>query len=247
MLLLIDLFGVCMQVYELILAGMGIVLFVAAIVFTGLKRDTKLLITMYLISLVMIAFPAISKVAFSEVTVEVQRLQCINQHLSNTPSDTILQEAARKKMETIQQQGGDTTNAATVIAIAQTNALLKDSVKALEWVEKGLRLNADNPRLMVLEKKLNTPRVQVESALKKISDSAANKASILRSLKEKTAALEKTANREADVLTTLTKANIVLGDTVKALKLADSTIRLYPQSKEAIRLKRSVSIKPVNH
>lgn len=243
MLLLINLFGVCMQLYEIILAAMGIVLFIAAIVFTGLKRDTKLLITMYLASLVMIAFPAISKVAFSEITVEVQRLQCINNRLADNPSDTTLQEAAKKKIEDIKRDGLDSTNTSTVITIANTNALLKDSVKAVEWVEKGLRSNINSKQLIKLKEKLNTPRVQIEVDLQKIKNNPANKET-LRQLNIKTKALEKTIAPSADVLTTLSKANAILGDSIKATQQVDAALRVNPKNAEAIKVKRNLFVKP---
>ena len=92
-----DIFGVCMQLYELVLAALGIILFISAIIFTALKRDVKLVISMYLISIIMIAFPALSKVAFADLTLEVQRLECINQKLVSNPADTILRNRARIK------------------------------------------------------------------------------------------------------------------------------------------------------
>lgn len=243
MLLLINLFGVCMQLYEIILAAMGVILFIAAIIFTGLKRDTKLLITMYLVSLVMIAFPAISKVAFSEVTVEVQRLQCINSRLADNPSDSALQEAAKKKIEDIKKDGLDANNTSTVVAIANTNALLKDSVKAVEWVEKGLRSNTNNQQLIKLKEKLNTPRVQIEVDLKKIKTDPANK-EVLRQLNIKTKALEKTNASGEEALTTLSKANALLGDTIKATKQVDAALKVNPKNLEAIKVKRNLFVKP---
>ena len=107
MLLLIDVFGVCMQLHEIILSVLGIILFIAAIVFTALKRDVKLLIAMYLLSIVMIAFPALSKIVFADVTLDVQRLECINNQLTKDPSDSTLQDAARKKIEDIKKSGLD--------------------------------------------------------------------------------------------------------------------------------------------
>ena len=99
MVLLFDIYGVCMQLYELVLAALGIILFISAIIFTALKRDVKLVIPMYLISIIMIAFPALSKVAFADVTLEVQRLECINQKLVSNPADTSLRNRARKQIE----------------------------------------------------------------------------------------------------------------------------------------------------
>jgi hypothetical protein len=171
MYLLVDLFGVCMQfmqLYEIVLGIMGIILFIAAIVFTALKYDTKLLIVMYLVSLVMIAFPAVTKVAFSEVTIEVQRLQCINEKLANNPADSSLQAEAKEMVEKIKKEGDATANVATVITLATTNALLGDSVKAAEWADKGLAVHENSERLQEFKHSVLTPRVQAEVQLKKL-------------------------------------------------------------------------------
>src|SRR5436190_16043570 len=118
-----DIYGVCMQLYELVLAALGIILFIAAIIFTALKRDVKLVISLFLISVVMIAFPALSKVAFADVTLEVQRLECINQKLVNNPTDTSLRNRAQNQIGVIKKDGLDSTNANTVAIVATANAL----------------------------------------------------------------------------------------------------------------------------
>src|SRR5437879_3722068 len=133
MVLLFDVYGVCMQLYELVLAALGIILFIAAIIFTALKRDVKLVISMYLLSIIMIAFPALSKVAFADVTIEVQRLECINQKLVSNPADSSLRERAQKQIEVVKKDGLDSTNSSTVATVATANALLGDSVKAAQW------------------------------------------------------------------------------------------------------------------
>src|SRR4030095_469123 len=150
MVLLFDVYGVCMQLYEFVLAALGIILFISAIIFTALKRDVKLVIPMYLISIIMIAFPALSKVAFADVTLEVQRLECINEKLVNNPADTSLRNLAQKQIAAVKKDGLDSTNASTVATVATSNALLGDSVKAAQWADKGLQFNPDSKTLLDL-------------------------------------------------------------------------------------------------
>src|SRR3954469_10600472 len=171
-----DIFGVCMQLYELVLAALGIILFISAIIFTALKRDVKLVISLFLISVVMIAFPALSKVAFADVTLEVQRLECINQKLVSNPADTILRNRARNQIEVIKKDGLDSTNANTVAIIATANALLGDSVKAAQWADKGLQFNPDSKTLLDLRDNVLTPRVRVEYQVNKLQQNPGDSA-----------------------------------------------------------------------
>lgn len=247
MLLLIDVFGVCMQLHEILLSILGIILFIASIVFTALKRDTKLLIIMYLISLVMIAFPALNKIAFADVTLEVQRLQCINDKLVTNPTDTSLQNQAKKKIEDIKKDGLDSTNASTVIAVATTNAILGDSVKAVNWVNKGLLFNATNANLLEFKQKLLTPRVKVEVQINKVEQNPGDTAAVQK-LKEDVVTLQQQAHTSSEhVLTTLSKANMILKDTAKAIEQVDAALRINPKNTDAIKVKRNTMIKRAVH
>ena len=240
MLLLIDVFGVCMQLHETILSVLGIILFIAAIVFTALKRDVKLLIAMYLLSIVMIAFPAISKIVFADVTLDVQRLECINNQLTKDPSDSTLQDAARKKIEDIKKSGLDSTNANTVVAVANTNALLGNSVKAYHWIEKGLIFNNSNEKLLKLKEQLLTPRVKVELQINTVQENPSDSAAVKKLKKDILFMQEQNPAKNTHILTTLSKANIVLGDTAKAIRQADSAIRYNPKNMEAIKLRKTL-------
>jgi tetratricopeptide (TPR) repeat protein len=234
-----DIYGVCMQLYELVLAALGIILFISAIVFTALKRDVKLVISMYLISVVMIAFPALSKVAFAEVTLEVQRLECINQKLVNNPTDTSLRNHAQNQIEIIKKDGLDSTNAKTVAIVATANALLGDSVKAAQWADKGLQFNPDSKPLLDLRNNVLTPRVRVEYLVSKLNQNPGDSAA-KQQLKQDAALLEENAPRNARSFTTLGKAKLVLGDTAQAKKFVDSALQHNPANKEAIDLKKNL-------
>jgi len=240
-----DIFGVCMQLYELVLAALGIILFISAIIFTALKRDVKLVISMYLISIIMIAFPALSKVAFADLTLEVQRLECINQKLVSNPADTSLRNRARNQIEVIKKDGLDSTNANTVAIVATANALLGDSVKAAQWADKGLQFNPDSKTLIDLRNNVLTPRVRVEYQVNKLQQNPGDSA-LKQQLKRDAAQLEENAPRSARLFTTLGKARLVLGDTVQAEKFVDSALQHNPANKEAIDLKKNLELrKPV--
>lgn len=240
MLLLIDVFGVCMQLHEIILSVLGIILFIASIVFTGLKRDVKLLIAMYLLSVVMIAFPALSKIVFADVTLDVQRLECINNQLSKDPSDSTLQDAARKKIDDIKKSGLDSTNVNTVITVANTNALLGDSVKAYHWIEKGLLFNNSNEKLNKLKEQLLTPRVTVELQINKVQENPSDSTAVKKLKKDIQVLQEKTTEKNTHDLTTLSKASMVLGDSLKAMRQADSAIQVNPKNPEALKIRQSL-------
>jgi hypothetical protein len=239
MVLLFDIYGVCMQLYELVLAALGIILFISAIIFTALKRDVKLVISMYLISIIMIAFPALSKIAFAEVTLEVQRLECINQKLVDTPTDTSLRSRAQNQIEVIKKDGLDSTNASTVAIVANANALLGDSVKAAQWADKGLQFNPDSKPLLDLRDNVLTPRVRVEYQINKLQQNPGDSA-IKEQLKQDVTQLEKNAPRNTSLFTTLYKAKLLLGDTAQAEKFVDSALQHNPANKEAIDLKKNL-------
>jgi hypothetical protein len=243
MVLLFDVYGVCMQLYELVLAVLGIILFIAAIVFTALKRDGKLLISMYLLSIVMIAFPALSKIVFAEVTLEVQRLECTNQQLSKNPADTSLQARAKEQIEAVKKTGPDSTNVKTVVTIATTNALLGDSVKAAIWADKGLKFHPEDETLKGFREDVLSPRVKVEYDLNKLHQSPAD-SSTMQQLKEDVSKLQNSTSKNTHLFTTLTKAQLVLGDTAKAALLIDSALAHNPANKEAMDLKRRMISNP---
>jgi len=239
MVLLFDVYGVCMQLYELVLEALGIILFISAIIFTALKRDVKLVIPMYLISIIMIAFPALSKVAFADVTLEVQRLECINEKLVNNPADTSLRNLAQKQIEVVKKDGLDSTNASTVATVATSNALLGDSVKAAQWADKGLQFNPDSKTLLDLRDNVLTPRIKVEYQLNKLQQNPGDSAA-KEQLKQDVTQLEKNAPRNTNLFTTLCKARLMLGDTAQAERFADSALQHNPANKEAIDLKKNL-------
>ncbi|HXL56958.1 MAG TPA: hypothetical protein VN958_11910 [Chitinophagaceae bacterium] len=241
MVLLFDVYGVCMQLYELILAALGIILFISAIIFTALKRDIKLVISMYLISVIMIAFPALSKVAFAEVTLEVQRLECINQKLVSNPADTSLRNLANKQIAIVKKDGLDSTNVSTVVTVATTNALLGDSVKAATWADKGLQFNPGDKTLTDFRNNVLTPRIKVEYQVNKLQQNPADSA-VKQELKQDVEQLENTAPYSTKLFTTLSKASLMLGDTASAVRLVDSALLHNPQDKEAIKLKRNIRL-----
>jgi hypothetical protein len=192
---------------------------------------------MYLISLVMIAFPALNKIAFADVTLEVQRLQCINDRLVTNPTDTSLQNQAKKKIEDIKKDGLDSTNANTVIAVANTNAILGDSVKAVNWINKGLLFNAGNANLLEFKQKLLTPRVKVEMQINKVQENPGDSVAVQK-LKEDVVTLQQQAHTSSEhALTTLSKANMILKDTAKAIEQVDAALRVNPKNTEAIKVK----------
>ena len=236
MYLLVDLFGVCMQLYEIVLGILGIILFIAALVFTALKRDTKLLVVLFIISIVMIAFPAVTKLVFAEVTIEVQRLQCINDKLAQHPADSSLIKEAKEKIEDIKKAGVDTTNVKTVVTMARTNALLGDSVKAVEWADKGLKTNEDSKLLQQFKKDMLTPRVQVEVQLKKLETNPNDKQAEAV-LQKQVNKLEQTPDKYTELFVTLSKAQLVLGDTAKAAAEIDSALERKPEHPKARELK----------
>ncbi len=242
MILLFDVYGVCMQLYEIILAVLGIVLFIAAIIFTALKYDVKLLVSMYLISIVMIAFPALSKIVFADVTLEVQRLQCTTEKLANNPNDSSLKQQVRQQIDEAKKAGIDSTNAKTVVTIATANAVLGDSVKAAVWADKGLQFSPDSKTLQNFRNSVLTPRINVEYQIQKLQQNPAD-SNTKQQLELNVEQLQSSAAPNTAVFTTLSKANLVLGDTAQARKLVDSALLQNPKNKEAIILKRNIQIK----
>jgi Tfp pilus assembly protein PilF len=146
--------------YEIVLLGLGVLLFLVVL---GLliysiinKRDIKIFALFFVISIVMIAYPSIQKIKFNEGVVEIEKG---TKALEQNPADTTAQKELERTLADIEQR--QISNPITLVKIAEAQAAIGDSAKALKNVDQALKEKPDLPQAQRLRSNIYVPRSQV--------------------------------------------------------------------------------------
>lgn len=146
--------------YEIVLLVLGVLLFLVllfALVYSIIKkRDIKVLALFFVISIVMIAYPSIQKIKFNEGVVEIEKR---TKALEQNPTDTTAQEELEKKLADIEQR--QISNPSTLVKIAEAQAAIGDTAKALKNVDLALKEKPDLPQAQRLRTSIYVPRSHV--------------------------------------------------------------------------------------
>lgn len=131
-----------LHLYEIILLVLGVVLFfvlvVILIIFVIQRRSITAVLPFLIASVLMIAFPAISKVKFDQHGVEIDKLAVA---VARNPSD----EAAKRKLETLvtQIKPRAAESAQGLVKIARAEAVLGNANKAVDTLNQALKRNPE--------------------------------------------------------------------------------------------------------
>jgi len=226
--------------YEIILLVLGVLFFLVllfSLVYCVIKkRSIKTLIPFFVISVIMMGWPSIQKIGFLNNLANIEKYQ---QELKQNPADSTVREELIKSLAKIEKR--PILNPATFVKLADAYAVIGDTIKALNYVDKALNKNPDSK--VAIERKLifDTPRIRVESEIVKLNQNPTDSIA-RRELARNLAEVEKLPVKNLNTWITMVKGKMVTGDTMEAKKYIDSAGVYHPQSEEVIKLKKDFGI-----
>jgi len=142
--------------YELVLLVLGVLLFLVllfALIYSIIKkRDLKVLALFFVLSIIMIGYPSIQKIKFDNGVVELEKR---TRELKENPANTAAQNELTKSLSEIEKR--PTTNPTTLVKIADAQAAIGDTAKALKNIRDALAVQPDLPQANRLRKRIETP------------------------------------------------------------------------------------------
>ncbi len=128
--------------YEIALLVMGVVLFavlLGILVYMVVKnRDIKQILLFFLFPVVMIGFPAIQKISYDNLIIEVQRN---TNAVRNDPQNTAAREDLSRQADKLEKRASG--DPALLHKIAEANMVLGNTVKARQLNEQADRIRIE--------------------------------------------------------------------------------------------------------
>jgi len=225
--------------HELILLVLGILLFIAIlvllIIYAAQKRPVKELVLFFLVSVIMIGYPSIQKIVYDNGVITVEKLA---KAISKDPSDGEQRNELEMKMRKMEKRAGKDPE--TLVEFGKAQAILGDTVNADRYVGKALRISPDFSDAKELQTRFNTPQVQIQKIMTEFEKNPEN-TEVKTELENKVSNFAVAPGSNASVMITASKAHALLGDTIKALLLADSALQKDNKNVEAAALKKRFS------
>jgi hypothetical protein len=127
-----------LHLYEIVMLILGAILFLAVlvllIVFVIQRRSIKALLLFFVIAVLMIGFPAVSKIKFDKDGLEIDKA---TQALTENPSNL----SAKTKLESLVTQTKPrlTESPEGLVKVARAEAVLGNQDKALDTLDRALK------------------------------------------------------------------------------------------------------------
>ena len=229
-----------LQLYEIIMLFAGILIFLvllAGLIFYLVRgKSLTVLLIAFVIPIVMIGFPAISSISFSNGKFDLQKQTALVLH---DPKD----ELARKNLEEakLRIESRETTNPETLTDLAKAQFILDEPDKAKVNLDKALQANPTLPAALALKDKIaliDDVEKLTNEAVKKPADPT-----IKNALNQKVAEIEQLPIASSDTLVKVARAQEVVGQTADAKKSVDIAVAIKPTSAPAIELQRQIDNK----
>jgi len=228
--------------YEIIMLVLGVLLFLVLILafvvlLTRGKSYGKLLL-FFAIPIIMIGFPSIKSF---EISTDSIKLVKDTMALEKDPTNNNLRASLEQTVAKVAARPIADPSVSTTIARAQL-ALGNDNA-AEERIDKALKETPQLPAALELKKRIELDRklsaltLQVEQN----PDNATAKTELTRTVKE----VDKFQIANPETLTTVARAQKLLGDETKAQENVDKALTINPNLAPALQLKRKLQINPV--
>ncbi|HWR01188.1 MAG TPA: hypothetical protein VN371_04945 [Chlorobaculum sp.] len=160
-----------MKPYELLLMGMGVLLFLVSLVLLVVQSTkpgiSKGLVAFFIISIIMVGFPAIRSFEISDGKIQME-MKSLKESAARVESGTASPEEVakfRKSLDTAEKSGNIPDNPALLISIARASYQIGDIRTTKEFTSKALRIDSGfKPALAV--QSLTAKHDSLTSALK---------------------------------------------------------------------------------
>ena len=125
-----------LHLYEVVLLILGVLLFLALltilIIWALRNRSIKPLLLFFIIPILMIGFPAISKIKFDKDGVEINKL---TKEVVEDPSNPALKSKLENLVQEVKPRAGDSQNG--LVKVARAEAVLGNHEKAVKTLDQG--------------------------------------------------------------------------------------------------------------
>jgi tetratricopeptide (TPR) repeat protein len=248
------------QLHELIMMILGFILGLTLIfifLYTALKSKPNLkLLYGFAVPVLMIGYPSFKSNQFGQ---KVDKLDVLVQEVKKDPTNVAAQTALVENLRELPASRCKTSvDAMTTIAQAQASLGLYDSAKVT--IKKAIALDNNSPKAtqtqIDIEEKWRTREDfkqhigQIDDNVKRIEQNPKNR--LLRdTLVMQLEALDKIGGKEVvhldnqDVLK-LARANAVAGQSAVAEQITDEVLKVNPNQKEAVNLKKDIQDKVID-
>ncbi len=226
--------------YEIILLILGILFFVvllAALIYLVVKnRSIKNLPLFFLFPVLMIGYPSIQNFKLGNDWIYVEK---VKERITQNPDDSIAKADLNQKLKVLESR--PIKNQKFLETIAEAEAAVGDSLKALEISEEILQRNPQSQTARQLKERLSTPTVKLDRDIVKLQanpDDQQAQQSLTKNLKgiENALGLNPYVNYQA------ARAHLALGDTSKAVSRLDTTIKYDPNNRKAKALRYEITV-----
>lgn len=230
-----------LHLYHIVLLVLGTLLFLVLLIMLVLSPKKRQLLPFFLVAILMIGFPMVKKIQFGSWMIETREE---TGEVARNPADTTARRALEANLADVEQWPIRTSS--TLVTLAKAHEVLGDSVKALAFADSALQLKPNFQEAALLKERINTPRVregvEVYKGVLKLSKNP-NDTITRKELARKLPIVEKSLAKNPVNYFTLAKARAAIGDTTKALQLADSAQKYMVSNKQALQLKESILAK----
>ncbi|MEO8399370.1 MAG: hypothetical protein ABI550_06075, partial [Ignavibacteriaceae bacterium] len=212
--------------YEFILLILGVLLFTALliilIIYAAKGRELKVLLPFFIIPILMIGFPGYQKISYDNGVVTIEKKL---EELAKNPSDSSARKDIQNTIADIENR--PTSNTETLINVGKGSAAVGDTVKALSFINDAIKLEPNLSEAKRLKKLYSTPPVNIEKLSSDLQNNP-NNITLRRDLQKEVNNYKDSSHLSAASYENISTAHLVLGDTTKALKYADSALIINP-------------------
>lgn len=223
--------------FEVIMLTLGAMLFLVILVLLVLyavqKRQLKGLLPFFGIPVMMIGYPSIKIIKIGEW------LEIVKNYPEETganPDNSQPGEEVKEALAKLDER--PISNPATLVTIAETQAVVGDTAKALETVQNALEANPDYKPAVNLNKEIRT-QIQIDKNMTRLHQNPGD-AAARRELSQQIKTMETVGNLSSTQLLKVARASATLGDTTKAVIYADSALKRTTVFPKAAEFKRQI-------
>lgn len=190
-----------LHIYELVLLGLGIFLFlilsIGLIYYILKKQEIKKLLFFFPISIIMIGYPSIKEVSISHDRIEFSKTQ---EDYANNPEDDTKRQKLEELIDKLEKRA---TTPEDIIQISKAKLLLGNTTEAIRYADMVIEMEKD--------KKENTTSVETSNPEIPVTTHTPNKQLVYARQLKHLAKVQDNAVKNADTVTLNTNfRNIVL-------------------------------------
>jgi tetratricopeptide (TPR) repeat protein len=226
---------------EVVLLILGVVLFVVLVIafFYQLthQRSIAALLGFFLVPVVMIGYPTITSIQYSDGVVTVQKTTAA---LLNNPTDPQSRQVLQQQVQQIASRAA--SDPSDTVTVAKAQFALGDEQNAAQNLQKALQAKADIPEGLALQAKMEVAQ-DLQRLATQVEQNPADQQS-RAALQANVTAAGKLQWANPKAITSLASAQKALGDHANALVTINKAVAIDPKSAPALQIKQDLLQKP---